>query len=321
MTAVAGMVRRLRGRPLNPVISRELRQRVRGRGTPVVLTVYLAILALVLHQLYVWASSTGVDSNDALASSTVGRTMFHTLLFFILVLVWFLVPGLTSGAIAGERERQTLVPLQVTLLGPWALLLGKLVASLVFLLLLVAAAMPLISVSFLFGGVSLSEVAAGVLVVLVAGVALASISLLCSTIVKRVQGATVLAYFVALTLMLGVFFAYGFQLLATRSGPEDSTLALLVPNPMMAVADVIRSDDGNVFDGDDAPSPFTPFSALLQAKEEGGFAGAFDGDDDGPADPLIPFWAKSVLTYVFMSFFSLLVAAGRLRRPASTEVA
>src|ERR671910_2823196 len=140
---------------VNPVLRRELVERMRGRRTFVVLTIYLGVLAGILYLVYqanrgTTGSSFGAPVATQIAS--VGRGIFEWLLFFMLLLVLFLVPGQTSGAIAGERERQTLVPLQITLLRPVSLLLGKIGASLAFLLLLLVATVPLLSVSYLIGG-------------------------------------------------------------------------------------------------------------------------------------------------------------------------
>src|SRR5690606_33800664 len=95
---------------------------------------------------------------------------------FMLLLVLFLVPGFTSGAIAGERERQTLVPMQVTLLRPWQIVLGKVGASFAFLALLVVAAAPFLGVAYLVGGVTVDAVLKGVGVVLFTGLVLAVIT-------------------------------------------------------------------------------------------------------------------------------------------------
>src|SRR5205085_6000411 len=96
--------------------------------------------------------------SQAQAASSAGRSIYHWLLFVMLALICFIVPGLTAGAIAGERERQTLIPLQITLLSPRSIVFGKLLASLAFVVLLVVAALPFLSVSFLLGGVAASEV-------------------------------------------------------------------------------------------------------------------------------------------------------------------
>lgn len=310
---------RLLKKPLNPLIARELRQRARSRGTPVIITLYLAILTLVLYGLYRAVAEGARGDVDAAEIATAGRTMFHTLLFFILVMVWFVVPGTTASAISGERERQTLVPLQVTLLGPWSLVLGKLASSMMFLALLVVAALPLVGITFILGGVSIWEVLRGFGMVLVSGLAMACLALACSSIVKRVQGSTVLAYFLSLTLLVGVFIMFALQgaLLRNFDGPQG----VLYPNPFMATADVVIGDVALLGPAGESPSPFTPFKALVrfgEADDDEAEARAMVGGPDG-GGALIPFWVKSVLTYGVMSGLALLVAARRLRTPADTE--
>src|SRR5438874_1219300 len=126
---------KFRGRALNPVLARELKERMRGKRAVVILTAYLAILAIAAQLIYRSASrdrSTFIVGPDPLAAASVGRSMFETLLTFMVVLVLFIVPGMTAGSVAGERERRTLAPLQVTLMSPRSILAGKLMASLAF---------------------------------------------------------------------------------------------------------------------------------------------------------------------------------------------
>ncbi len=164
--------------PVNPVLARELKQRMRGRHVWLVVTLYLAVLAVILRWVYVASSRDEFNGGfDLLASATAGRAIFQWLLFFMLLLVCFIVPGLTAGAISGERERQTMVALQLTLLRPRSIVLGKLLASLAFVVLLIIASLPLVTVPFLVGGVSLPEVVKGLWMVLATAVTLACLTL------------------------------------------------------------------------------------------------------------------------------------------------
>ena len=90
------------------------------------------------------------------------------------LLVLFFVPALTAGAIAGERERQTLATLQVTMLRTRAILIGKVVSALVFLVLMIVAALPVLSVAYLLGGLRLLDVVMGVVAVIVVAVLVAT---------------------------------------------------------------------------------------------------------------------------------------------------
>ena len=60
-----------------------------------------------------------------------------------LLLIIFIAPSFTSGAITGERERQTYDLLRTTLLATPSFITGKLESSLGYILLLLLAAIPL----------------------------------------------------------------------------------------------------------------------------------------------------------------------------------
>lgn len=246
--------------PLNPVLARELKQRMRGRLTWVVVTAYLAVLAVILRFVHLGASNdVGSDGfGNPLAAAAVGRSIFQWLLFFMLMLVCFIVPGLTAAAISGERERQTLVSLQLTLLRPRSIVVGKVLASLAFVTLLVVASLPLLSVPFLVGGVSVGEVAQGVAMLLVTAVALASLAVACSALLRRTQAATVVAYGLTLGMVVGTFVVYGAQ--RALDGPVDQAApTVLVLNPFVATADVVRGRSEGALE-----SPFTALQELLR---------------------------------------------------------
>src|SRR5690606_41945725 len=120
------------------------------------------------------------------------------------------------------RERQTLVPLQVTLMRPVSILLGKIGASTAFLLLLLVASMPLLAVSYLIGGVSVGQVLAAVAMVAFTGVGLAAISAGISACVRRVQVATVLSYAATLALVVGTLLAYAVAAMIDSSRGVDA---------------------------------------------------------------------------------------------------
>ena len=254
---------------------------MRRKRSGFVLTVYLVLLSGALWLLYLGASAAGTDGPGALRLASLGRAAFQTVLFVMLLLVCFIVPGLAAGGVAGERERQTLVPLQVTLLRPRSILLGKLAASLAFVVFLVFAALPLIGVSFLLGGVEPGEVVKGVAMVLAVATTVAALALTCSTLMRRVQGATVMSYALVLFLLGGTFIAFGAQMLADQKGPRGRAQLVLALNPMMATADVVGRTPDN---GSRVPSPFTPLQYLIAERTkpedeitaDGGWVGSSD---------------------------------------------
>ena len=134
----------------NPVLMRELRASLRNARAFGLLALYVAILGAV-----VTANFPGDVSIDLISDGGArGQGLFWTLFWGQIALVLTILPALATGALAQERERQTLQPLLLTPLSPLQIVWGKAggVLSLVGLLLL--ATLPLTSLCFLLGGVS-----------------------------------------------------------------------------------------------------------------------------------------------------------------------
>ena len=309
---------------VNPVLSRELRQRMRGPRSAIVITLYLVILSLIVWTLYEGVTRSS-QFNGPHVEQIAGlcRSVFQTLLFCVLLLVCFIVPGQTAGAIAGERERQTLIPLQITLLRSRSILIGKLLASLAFVLLLIVATLPLVGIAFLLGGVELAEVVRATAMLVVIAAFLACLSVLCSTLTRRTQGATVLAYALVLFLVLGTFMLFGAQLVFANANDDDGTnesvrnQLVLQLNPFMTMADVLdrRAD---IISGGNSVSPFSPMQSLLA--ERNGESIGFDGDganvqEDATGLNGVPFVIFSLLAYAGIGTGAIALAARRIDLP------
>ena len=155
----------------NPVILKELRSRMRGSRALIIMTVYLTLLSCIVGLVYAGlASSSGTNLGNIILPQVAGKSVFGVVVGIELLMVCFLAPALTAGAIAAERERQTFDLLRTTLLPTRALVLGKLFSAMSFLLLLLVAGFPIQSLAFILGGVSVEEVLVSFLLLLVTGV-------------------------------------------------------------------------------------------------------------------------------------------------------
>ena len=138
------------------------------------------------------------------------------------LLVVFLAPMSTVGAISLEREKQTLEMLAATPITSLAIVFGKLVSALVYVWLLIAASIPLTAVVFVFGGVAPEDLVRGYLVLIVTALGFGAFGLFCSSIVKRTQAATAITIFGVLGLSIGTLFVIVFwQALATPVNAFD----------------------------------------------------------------------------------------------------
>lgn len=242
---------------INPVLEREMRERVRGVRAVVVLTFFLGLVlglfAIVYRSDRAVSGRNGFLLLDPTEVGRLGRLCFESTVLFLLVLVLFIVPGLTAAAIAGERERQTLIPMQITLLKPHAIVLGKVQASLAYLLVLLVASVPIMVMSYVIGGVSVVDVVRGLLAVLAVGVLMACIGVAASSLLRSSQAATALAYLAVVLLCIGTFAAYGAMTVLAPEYPNTRKL-LLLPNPVMATATVVG---GSPITTSRSDTPFT----------------------------------------------------------------
>ncbi|NNV03327.1 ABC transporter permease [Brevibacillus sp. MCWH] len=182
----------------NPVLVNEWKLRMRTRRSPWIIAFYLLALGMVtLTFIYLVTGGRGYyNMNNS-------REMFIVLSILQLGMICFVVPGLTAGVISGERERQTLNVLLTTNISATKLILGKWLASLSFVTFLVFSTIPLYAIVFLYGGISPAQLLKVFGFYLVTMLALGSVGVLISTLIKRTGVATVLSYAVVFAYTAG----------------------------------------------------------------------------------------------------------------------
>ena len=133
----------------NPILIRELRANLRNARAFGLLALYVALLGAVVTANFPGDTAIDLQSDGGAR----GRELFWWLFGGQVALILAILPALSTGALAQERERQTLQPLILTPLSPLQIVWGKAggVLSLVGLMLL--ATLPLTSLCFLLGGV------------------------------------------------------------------------------------------------------------------------------------------------------------------------
>lgn len=257
-------------RAVNPVLRRELVERWRGRRAIATLTGYLAVLGGVLYLLYrvgvaTLRSQVGFGLDSATAGPVLGRFLFDSMLFGVLLLVLFVSPGYAAAQVSGERERRTLPLLQMTLLRPHQIVLGKLGAATAWLTLLVAAALPLGAATLFLGGVAVTDLLLGALFVLIVAVGIAGAAIGISSLVRRTAAAVVLTYAMVMALVLGTGFLAIVEFVLTNQDLDEgvSTPAVFYANPFFGLADAAGAGDGgDAFGlGFGVPSPLSLFAA------------------------------------------------------------
>lgn len=181
----------------NPVLQRELLTNLRANVGFVLMLVYQLALAVVL--LFAYPSGQRVDL------STDSSVALQLIDFFFLgqyILASLMAPTFASGAISGEKERKTYEMLLASPLSPWAIVIGKMVASLTHLVVLIFASLPIIMLALPLGGVSIWEVLAAYLWLIISIVLFGSIGLACSCGFRRTASSLVVSYLIILPLVI-----------------------------------------------------------------------------------------------------------------------
>lgn len=248
------------GSSVSTIMSKELRSRFRGRRAFVVLTLYLGILALIAYGAYISAVPAASDPGllgpegrsvtAANASAIVGQAIFAMLSVFQLMLVAFLAPAFTTGAISLEREKATLDLLITTPLRPGAIVVGKLLSALAFVVLMIVAGIPVSALVLMYGGAAVEDIVRAQIVLFAAAIGFGVIGLFCSALIKRTQSATVVAYSTVLFLTVGTFFIWRLWTagLAGTVGepfapPSRAPEQLLYLNPAIAMVEIVADTE------------------------------------------------------------------------------
>jgi ABC-type Na+ efflux pump permease subunit len=132
---------------LHPIAERELRALARRPGT---------FWMRVLGPLALWVSVFGLDLPLALSAGRGGRVFafLHGTLFCG---IWIVVPMLTADCLSRERREGTLPLLFLTPLRPLQIVLSKALAHGLRATTFIVAALPVLTLPFLMGGVSWKE--------------------------------------------------------------------------------------------------------------------------------------------------------------------
>ena len=308
---------------VNPVLARELMKRMRGPKAMLMRSGYLGFLGLIFVLVYhvELAGGTGGRFGASVVDwARIGQRTFEWTLMLMLVMVLFLVPGFTAGSIVGERQRQTLVPLQISLMRPLSIVLGKLGASVVFTLLLLLGTTPLLTVAHMIGGITFMDIVKGLGMIMFLAICIAATSLLFSTAMKSSAGATVMSYVMVQVLLTVVFVTVFF--VSWTSDPSDeqtssaaigSTLwSTLAMNPIAALADAVGEEHNAFRLGDpEGSGPLSAFRHQMQAE--------LDLLNDSAGLGFMPLWMLNVLIYSALAVVSVARSCWGLSVPVDRE--
>ncbi len=142
---------------VGPLFTRELSVAPRRPRLYVARATYVAVLLLLVATAWLLLAGSQVV-RGAGDFARFGATVFQILAPLQFALCLFFSAVRAASDVAQEKERRTFLLLLLTRLGNAELVLGKLLASLLFVFTLLAAAAPLFMLTALFGGVSFAQI-------------------------------------------------------------------------------------------------------------------------------------------------------------------
>ncbi|MCL6535794.1 MAG: ABC transporter permease [Armatimonadetes bacterium] len=178
----------------NPVIGRELRVRVRVGRAYLLQAFYLAFLILIVALAYQAATGDNPDLRNPVRVQDALVEFYRIVMSMLVALIALIAPALTANAITLERERKTMDLLLATPLTARQLLVGKLLGSFAFIVLLLALTLPVSAVSVLLGGVSFPELLKAYLLIACGGLVLCAIALFSSVYARNSTLAVLWSY-------------------------------------------------------------------------------------------------------------------------------
>ncbi|HEY0119523.1 MAG TPA: ABC transporter permease subunit [Cellulomonas sp.] len=329
----------------------ELRQRVRSTRWIVALVVWFVVVGAIT------VLTTGALGTLTGGGPTNGRgpILFAVVSFLVLGLGLLVTPTLTSTTVNGDRNAGTLATLQVTLLSPAEIVLGKVLAAWVAALAFLVASLPFFVLALALGGTPVRSSIAVLVLIAVLLAALCGIGIGFSALTARTAGSTVLTFaaVTALAVFTPILFGVTYpsiqgeqqvQVFDSSSAIRPTTAAdcdwstqvqsvahtertwwLLAVNPFVVVA-----DGSTVPASTSASQTSSPFDVLREAVREArwgadrtfnqcwGPSGLIDPPGGTSSPSSAPIWPWGLAFNVLLGAAGVVTAVRRLSIPQRT---
>lgn len=250
------------------LVVKEFQTWLRGRLTFAAFTLLVLLVALLVFLLGMLILAPDANAAPALFSSTSTTAsnplvanraifLFGAVGLCIILASAVVAPSVSASAFAGERERGTLDLLLLQGPGPGRVVLGKVLAALIFSLLLLAVGAPFFAPAWSFGGVQADQVIALLTIVCTLTLLFCALGVFFGALLPGTLPAALFAQGVALFVLFGTL---GLHLALVILAGNELLKPLLWLNPFLA----LLSGGGAVTDAfaRSAPAVYRPILSL-----------------------------------------------------------
>lgn len=187
----------------NPVLRRELLCAMRAPRAFAVLFVFVCLLSAMV--IVVWPG----QEVDQVQFRPISRNLFKFFTIGQFVIIALIAPAFAASSFSSEKERGVYELIYTSPLRLSVVILGKLMAAILFLLVLIVSSLPAMSACFQLGSVQSSEVLNAYVFLGVSAVCCGMLSLSVSVISDRSAPALMVSYLIVLPVVLVIsFIAY-----------------------------------------------------------------------------------------------------------------
>lgn len=179
----------------NPVVTKELRTRMRGWRAFILMGGYVLFLGVVMLIAYAGISAeSNYRSGGSLVNERMGLQLFGVITWTQSILLLLVIPALASRSLTGELEHKTIELLVLTRLGAGRIVVGKMLSAFLYSMVLLLCSLPIAGICIMFGGISPLEVATIYLLLVGWAFLLVSVAVFWSAIFNRTMVATLFSY-------------------------------------------------------------------------------------------------------------------------------
>jgi len=183
-----------------PLMVRELTELSARRST----YIWRVIYATAIYGFTLWTlwREFGGRSDMPFEFLGRGRPLFEGLAMLQFGGIYLFLPAMTSGLLTAEKERDTLSLLLLTRLGPWSILLGKLLSRLIPMGAYILLSLPLVAVAYSMGGVNAVDILSLAWTLMATAFQIGALGLACSAWFRTTASSFIATYVLSI-LMIG----------------------------------------------------------------------------------------------------------------------
>ncbi|MFC1854931.1 ABC transporter permease [Thermodesulfobacteriota bacterium] len=188
----------------NPIVGKEVLLKFRHKRFFWVASLYALItFSSIAFFIYIYGDLAYRASDFITWLSQASKSTFVFLTFWQFTFISIITLSFTSAAITSEKEQNTLLLLFSSQLDAKMIIFGKFITAILHNILTVLILLPVFSIIFILGGISLAEVLYSAVLVILGTSLFAAVSIFCSTLFQKSIVANVVSSISALSLVFG----------------------------------------------------------------------------------------------------------------------